>query len=106
MILDKNAQAEASGQVQLMQVKADQGRLEHPATLGSFGHREHNLCDEEQILGCKYNGNVRMFKLVIAGNYLVKGEKGESQSPPITLIFLPYVGTSCFGLSCEKIKQE
>lgn len=59
MILNKNAQAEAAGQVQLMQVKPDRGRLEHPAALGSFGHREHNLWEEEELLGYKYNGNAR-----------------------------------------------
>lgn len=49
MIVNKNAQAEAAGQVQLMQVKPDRGRLEHPAALGSFGHREHNLWEEEEL---------------------------------------------------------
>jgi len=28
-----------AGQVQLMQVKPAQGRLQHPAALGSFGHK-------------------------------------------------------------------
>lgn len=59
MNLDKNTQAEAAGQVQVMQIKLDQGRLEHPAALGSFGHREHNLWEEEKLLGYRYNGNAR-----------------------------------------------
>lgn len=54
MILEKNVQVEAAGQVQ-----PDQGRLEHPAALGSSGHREHNLHKEEELLGYKYNGNAK-----------------------------------------------
>lgn len=59
--------------MQLMQVKPDQGRLEHPAAQGSFGHREENLCEEEELLRYKYNG------------IIYKRGKSGKLSPQITL---------------------
>ena len=68
-----------AGQVQLMQVKPDQGQLQHPAALETFGHR-HSLTSGARrgSRGTNVMGMPGMFKSVIAGDCLTKEEKEES----------------------------
>lgn len=61
-----------------MQVKPDWVRLKHPAALGSFGHREHNLVRKRRYCGTNITVMPGIFKLVIVGDCLVKEEKRES----------------------------
>lgn len=68
-----------AGQVQLMQAKPDQGGLQHPAALGSFGHRQSLTSGRKRgYRGTNIMGMPGVFKTVIAGDCLIKEEKEQS----------------------------